>query len=157
MQIKLLAIGKTDNKQLQQLIADYQKRLGFYIKFEFDIIPDLKKVKHLSEDQQKQKEGELILSKISPTDILVLLDENGTQLDSIGFSDYLQKHMNSGIKQLVFVIGGPYGFSTDVYEKAIGKLSLSKMTFSHQMIRLFVIEQLYRAFTILKNEPYHHK
>ncbi|MEO6348570.1 MAG: 23S rRNA (pseudouridine(1915)-N(3))-methyltransferase RlmH [Aquaticitalea sp.] len=157
MQIKLLAIGKTDNKQLQALIDDYQKRLGFYIKFEFEIIPDLKKVKNLSEEQQKQKEGELILSKLNATDVLILLDENGKQLDSIGFSDYLQKHMNSGIKQLVLVIGGPYGFSQEVYEKAFGKLSLSKMTFSHQMIRLFMIEQLYRGFTILKNEPYHHR
>ncbi len=157
MTIKLLAIGKTDNKELQALIDEYQKRLGFYVKFEFEIIPDLKKVKNLSEDQQKQKEGELILNKLSATDVLILLDENGKQLDSVGFSEYLQKHMNSGIKQLVLVIGGPYGFSQEVYSKAKGKLSLSKMTFSHQMIRLFVIEQLYRGFTILKNEPYHHK
>lgn len=157
MQIKLLAIGKTDHQQLQMLIDDYQKRLGFYIKFEFEIIPDLKKVKNLSEEQQKQKEGELILAKLSNTDILILLDENGKQYDSVAFSDYLQKHMNSGIKQLVFVIGGPYGFSQEVYQKAHGKISLSKMTFSHQMIRLFMIEQLYRAFTILRNEPYHHR
>ena len=157
MTIKLLAIGKTDNKQLQALIDDYQKRLGFYVKFEFEIIPDLKKAKNLSEDQQKQKEGELILNKLNPTDILILLDENGKELDSVAFSNYLQKHMNSGIKRLVFVIGGPYGFSPDVYKKATGKLSLSKMTFSHQMIRLFVIEQLYRGFTILRNEPYHHR
>lgn len=157
MTIKLLAIGKTDNKQLQSLIDDYQKRLGFYINFELEIIPDLKKVKNLSEEQQKQKEGELILNKIAPTDVLVLLDENGKQFDSVAFSNYLQKHMNSGIKQLVFVIGGPYGFSPEVYNKASGKVSLSKMTFSHQMIRLFMVEQLYRAFTILKNEPYHHR
>ncbi|WP_397362428.1 23S rRNA (pseudouridine(1915)-N(3))-methyltransferase RlmH [Olleya sp. R77988] len=157
MTIKLLAIGKTDNKQLQQLIQDYTKRLGFYIKFDLDIIPDLKKVKNLSEEQQKQKEGELILNKLKPTDVLILLDENGKQFDSVEFSNYLQKHMNSGIKQLVFVIGGPYGFSKDVYTKAQGKVSLSKMTFSHQMVRLFVIEQLYRGFTILKNEPYHHR
>lgn len=157
MQIKLLAIGKTDNKQLQTLIDDYQKRLGHYIKFSFDIIPDIKNVKNLSEKQQKQKEGELILNKVSNSDVLILLDENGKQLDSIGFSSYLQKHMNSGIKQLIFVIGGPYGFSEDVYKKAQGKLSLSKMTFSHQMVRLFIIEQLYRGFTILRNEPYHHK
>lgn len=157
MTIRLLTIGKTDNKQLQALIGDYQKRLGFYVKFEFEIIPDLKKAKNLSEDQQKQKEGELILNKLNPTDVLILLDENGKQLDSVGFSNYLQKHMNSGIKQLVFVIGGPYGFSPEVYQKANGKLSLSKMTFSHQMIRLFVIEQLYRGFTILRNEPYHHR
>lgn len=157
MQIKLLAIGKTDNPQLQMLIDVYQKRLGIYIKFEFEIIPDLKKAKNLSEEQQKQKEGELILAKLSNPDILILLDENGKQYDSVAFSEYLQKHMNSGIKQLVFVIGGPYGFSQDVYHKANGKISLSKMTFSHQMIRLFMIEQLYRAFTILRNEPYHHR
>ena len=157
MQIKLLAIGKTDNKQLQQLIDDYQKRLGYYIKFNLEIIQDIKNVKNLSEAQQKQKEGELILNKVSNTDVLVLLDENGKQLDSVEFSNYLQKHMNSGIKQVVFAIGGPYGFSNDVYNKAQGKLSLSKMTFSHQMVRLFVIEQLYRGFTILKNEPYHHR
>ncbi|WP_298904301.1 23S rRNA (pseudouridine(1915)-N(3))-methyltransferase RlmH [uncultured Psychroserpens sp.] len=157
MTIKLLAIGKTDHRDLQSLIDDYQKRLGFYVKFEFEIIPDLKKTKHLSEDQQKQKEGELILNKINTSDVLILLDENGKQFDSVAFSQYLQKHMNSGIKQLVFVIGGPYGFSSEVYQKARGKVALSKMTFSHQMIRLFVIEQLYRGFTILKNEPYHHR
>lgn len=157
MQIKLLAIGKTDNKQLQQLMDDYQKRLGHYIKFSLEIIPDIKNVKNLSEAQQKQKEGELILSKVSKSDALILLDENGKQMDSVGFSQYLQKHMNSGIKQLVFVIGGPYGFSKDVYQQAQGKLSLSKMTFSHQMVRLFFIEQLYRGFTILRNEPYHHR
>ena len=156
MTIKLLTIGKTDNKQLQLLMDDYTKRLGHYIKFNLEIIPDLKKVKHLSEAQQKQKEGELILSKVSNTDVLVLLDENGKQLDSVGFSSYLQKYMNSGIKQLIFVIGGPYGFSDEVYKKAQSKLSLSKMTFSHQMVRLFFIEQLYRGFTILRNEPYHH-
>ncbi|WP_111309508.1 23S rRNA (pseudouridine(1915)-N(3))-methyltransferase RlmH [Confluentibacter sediminis] len=157
MTIKLLAIGKTDNKELISLIDIYSKRLSFYINFQLDIIPDIKKTKHLSENQQKQKEGELILEKIGNTDILILLDEKGKEYNSINFSEYLQKHMNSGIKQLVFVIGGPYGFSEDVYNKSNGKLSLSKMTFSHQMIRLFFIEQLYRGFTILKNEPYHHQ
>ena len=157
MTIKLLAIGKTDNKDLQSLINDYKKRLGFYIKFEIEIIQDLKKSKNLSETQQKQKEGELILNKVKPTDALILLDENGKQYNSIAFANYLQKHMNSGVKQLVFVIGGPYGFSQDVDHKAQGKISLSKMTFSHQMVRLFVIEQLYRGFTILRNEPYHHR
>ena len=156
MQIKLLVIGKTDNKQLLQLIEEYTKRLGFYIKFSIEVIPDIKNSKNLSETQQKQKEGELILRQINSTDALILLDENGKQLDSVEFSNYLQKHMNSGIKQLVFVIGGPYGFSQEVYNNAKGKLSLSKMTFSHQMVRLFFIEQLYRGFTILKNEPYHH-
>ena len=157
MQITLLAIGKTDNKQLQQLIDEYTKRLGFYIKFNLEIIPDIKNSKNLSEAQQKQKEGDLILNKVNTSDVLVLLDENGKQLDSIGFSNYLQKHMNSGIKQLLFVIGGPYGFSEEVYQKAQAKLSLSKMTFSHQMVLLFFIEQLYRGFTILRNEPYHHR
>jgi len=157
MQIKLIAIGKTDNKNLQVLIEDYKKRLGHYIRFEFEIIPDLKKVKHLSEAQQKEKEGELILAKTQKSDVLILLDENGKQLDSVGFSGYLQKHMNAGIKTLIFVIGGPYGFSDAVYKRANGKLGLSKMTFSHQMVRLFFIEQLYRGFTILKNEPYHHR
>jgi len=157
MNIKLLAIGKTDNKALQTLIDDYSKRLSFYIKFELEIIPDVKNVKNLSEIQQKEKEGELILSKLAATDHLILLDENGTTFSSIGFSDYLQKKMNAGIKTLAFVIGGPYGFSDELYKKAIGKIALSEMTFSHQMVRLFVIEQIYRGFTILKNEPYHHQ
>ena len=157
MNIKLIAIGKTDNKQLQSLMDDYQKRLSFYVKFDLEVIPDIKNVKNLSELQQKEKEGELILSKITPTDNLILLDENGKTFSSVGFSDFLQKKMNAGIKTLVFVIGGPYGFSETVYQKANGKVSLSEMTFSHQMVRLFVIEQIYRGFTILKNEPYHHQ
>ncbi|KAB1069142.1 23S rRNA (pseudouridine(1915)-N(3))-methyltransferase RlmH [Tamlana haliotis] len=157
MTIKLIAIGKTDNKQLTLLIDDYIKRLNFYIKFNLEVIPDIKNSKHLSEEEQKKKEGTLILSKINTTDALVLLDENGKMHDSVAFSNYLQKHMNSGIKQVVFVIGGPYGFSEEVYKTANGKISLSKMTFSHQMIRLFFIEQLYRGFTILRNEPYHHR
>jgi 23S rRNA (pseudouridine1915-N3)-methyltransferase len=157
MQIKLIAIGKTDDKQLLQLIEQYQKRLKHYIKFQLDIIPDIKNIKNLSEKQQKDKEGELILKKISATDVLILLDENGKQYSSIEFSGYLQKKMNTGIKQLVFVIGGPYGFSEAIYQKSKEKISLSKMTFSHQMIRLFMVEQIYRGFTILKNEPYHHQ
>jgi len=157
MTIKLLAIGKTDNENLQRLVDDYIKRLGFYVKFDFEIIPDLKKAKNLSKDIQKQKEGELILNKLKSSDVLILLDERGKQMDSVSFANHLQKHMNSGVKQLVFVIGGPYGFSKEVYDKSQAKLSLSKMTFSHQMIRLFVIEQFYRGFTILRNEPYHHQ
>lgn len=157
MNIRLIAIGKTDNKDLQSLIDDYTKRLSFYVKFDLDIIPDIKNAKNLSEAQQKEKEGELILAKIGPTDQLILLDENGKTYSSVGFSDYLQKKMNTGIKTLVFVIGGPYGFSETIYQKAHGKVSLSEMTFSHQMVRLFVIEQLYRGFTILRNEPYHHQ
>ena len=157
MNIKLLCIGKTDNPELDNLIGIYTKRLKHYVNFELEVIPDLKKTKNLSEDQQKEKEGELILAKLQPTDELILLDENGKELSSIKFADYLQKKMNSGIKTLVFVIGGPYGFSTQVYAAARGKISLSKMTFSHQMIRLFMTEQVYRAFTILRNEPYHHR
>ena len=157
MNIKLIAIGKTDQNNLQLLIAEYQKRLSFYIKFDLEIIPDIKNVKNLSEAQQKEKEGELILSKITATDQLILLDENGKTYSSVDFATALQKKMNSGVKNLVFVIGGPYGFSANVYEKAQGKISLSSMTFSHQMVRLFFIEQLYRGFTILKNEPYHHQ
>lgn len=157
MNIRLIAIGKTDNKDLQSLINEYTKRLSFYVKFELEIIPDIKNVKNLSEAQQKEKEGELILAKIGPTDQLILLDENGKTFSSVGFSDYLQKKMNAGIKTLVFVIGGPYGFSETVYQKAQGKVSLSEMTFSHQMVRLFIIEQIYRGFTILRNEPYHHQ
>ncbi|NCT09264.1 MAG: 23S rRNA (pseudouridine(1915)-N(3))-methyltransferase RlmH [Flavobacteriia bacterium] len=157
MKIKLLAIGKTDSKPLQLLMDEYQQRLKHYIKFEFEMIPDIKNAKNLSESQQKEKEGELILSKLQPTDELLLLDENGNQFSSLEFSSYLQKKMNAGVKQFVLVIGGPYGFSEAVYAKSLGKISLSKMTFSHQMIRVFVIEQLYRAFTILKNEPYHHQ
>lgn len=157
MKIKLLAIGKTDNKNLIALIDEYQNRLKHYIKFELEIIPDIKNIKNLSEVQQKEKEGELILSKLQNTDQLVLLDDKGNAYSSIQFSQYLQKKMNSGVKQLVLVIGGPYGFSEAVYKKSSGKVSLSKMTFSHQMIRLFVVEQLYRGFTILKNEPYHHE
>lgn len=157
MKIKLLVIGKTDDKQLLTLIENYQKRLKHYIGFQLEIIPDIKNVKNLSQLQQKEKEGDLILNKLSSTDQLILLDEKGKEFRSIEFANFLQKKMNSGIKQLVFVVGGPYGFSDAVYKKAQGKVSLSKMTFSHQMIRLFIIEQIYRAYTILKNEPYHHE
>ncbi|MGY0407211.1 MAG: 23S rRNA (pseudouridine(1915)-N(3))-methyltransferase RlmH [Polaribacter sp.] len=157
MKIKLLAIGKTDNKNVVKLIEEYQNRLKHYIKFELEIIPDIKNAKNLSELQQKEKEGEFILSKIQNTDVLVLLDDKGKDYTSMEFSKYLQKKMNSGLKQLVLVIGGPYGFSETVYKKSQEKISLSKMTFSHQIIRLFIVEQLYRGFTILKNEPYHHE
>lgn len=157
MTIKLLSIGKTDDSALQSLIDTYVNRLGHYNKFEFEVIPDLKKTKNLDTEQQKTKEGKLILDRIAASDIMVLLDENGKQFSSEGFSEYIQKRLNSGMKQLIFVIGGPYGFSEEVYNRAQSKVSLSKMTFSHQMVRLFFVEQLYRAFTILKNEPYHHK
>jgi 23S rRNA (pseudouridine1915-N3)-methyltransferase len=145
------------SNHLNQLIDNYQKRLQHYIGFQLEVIPDIKNVKNLSEIQQKEKEGELILAKLQNTDQLVLLDEKGKEFRSLDFANFLQKKMNSGIKQLVLVIGGPYGFSETVYKKATGKISLSKMTFSHQMIRLFIVEQLYRGYTILKNEPYHHE
>lgn len=157
MKIKVLVIGKTDDKNLQLLIDQYEKRLRHYVKFQMEIIPDLKKTKNLSEKEQKEKEGELLLKKMSPLDQLWLLDEKGKTFSSMEFSGFVQKKMNSGIKQIIFAVGGPYGFSDDVYQKAVGKISLSKMTFSHQMIRLFLTEQIYRAFTILKNEPYHHE
>ncbi len=157
MTIKLIAVGKTDQKELQHLIDVYISRLKHYVSFEINIIPDIRHSKNLSESQQKSKEAALILKQITPADIFILLDENGKSYDSVAFSNYLQKQMLSGQKQLVFVIGGPYGFSEEVYQRAHGKISLSKMTFSHQMIRLFMVEQLYRGFSILKNEPYHHR
>jgi len=157
MQIRLIAVGKTDHAAIQTLLEEYTKRLGFYVKFEMEIIPDLKNSKNLSETSQKEKEGELILKKMQISDEVILLDEQGKQYSSMDFSDFLQKKMNAGLRQLVFVIGGPYGFSEQIYQRANGKISLSKMTFSHQMVRVFFVEQLYRAFTILKNEPYHHQ
>lgn len=156
MTIKLIAVGKTDQNELQHLINVYISRLKHYVGFELSIIPDIKNSKNLSESQQKQKEGVQILKQITAADIFILLDEKGKSYDSVAFSDFLQKKMLSGQKKLVFVIGGPYGFSEEIYQRANGKISLSKMTFSHQMIRLFVVEQLYRGFSILKNEPYHH-
>lgn len=157
MKITLLAIGKTDHPDLISLIEEYVKRLQFYISFEMIILPDLKNSRNLSESLQKKAEGESILNAVIPSDFVVLLDEKGKSYSSESFADFLQKRMNSGLKNLVFVIGGPYGFSDEVYQRANGKISLSAMTFSHQMVRLFFIEQLYRGFTILRNEPYHHR
>lgn len=157
MKITLIAIGKTDNRQLISLMEDYNKRLGHYISFDMEIVPDIKNAKNLSEPLQKKAEGDEILKRVSTADILILLDENGKTYSSEKFAEFLQKKMNSGLKNLVFVIGGPYGFSEEIYDRANGKLSLSSMTFSHQMVRLFFIEQIYRAFTILRNEPYHHR
>ncbi|NOU61159.1 23S rRNA (pseudouridine(1915)-N(3))-methyltransferase RlmH [Marinifilum caeruleilacunae] len=156
MKATLLVIGKTDKDFVKKGIDEYQKRLVHYLPFEFKIIPDIKNTKNLSENQQKQKEGDLILDKLKPTDTLILLDENGKEFSSVGFSKFMEQKMISGTRNLVFVIGGPYGFSDDVYKKAQGKVSLSKMTFSHQMIRMIFTEQLYRAMTIIKGEPYHH-
>jgi len=157
MNIKLISIGKTDEKALNQLIDKYVLRLKHYIKFEFLTIPDIKNTKSLSSRQQKEKEGAFILKNIKTSDTVILLDEKGKEYSSVLFSKFLSKLMLSGTKQVVFVIGGPYGFSEEVYKRVNRKMSLSKMTFSHQMIRLLFVEQLYRAFTILKNEPYHHE
>ena len=157
MTIKLLVVGKTDVSLLEKIIEDYRKRLQFYIKFEIEIIPDLKNTKNISQEEQKNKEGVLLLKQIAHNDLLILLDEKGKEYTSMEFASYLQKIMNTGTKQCIFVIGGPYGFSEKVYQRANSTCSLSKMTFSHQIIRLFFVEQLYRAFTILNNEPSHHQ
>lgn len=157
MNICLIVIGKTDDKNIVQLVDTYKNRLKHYIKFDIEQIDDIKNVKNLSEQQQKEKEGEQILQKLSTTDFLVLLDENGKDYTSVAFANFLQQKMNAGTKRLVFIIGGPYGFSEKIYNRANQKVSLSAMTFSHQMVRIFFTEQLYRAFTILNNEPYHHQ
>ena len=149
MKITLLAVGKTDDSRIEQLTKMYVDRLGHYINFDLEFLPDLKKTKNLSEDQQKNEEGKLILNKLEKSDFVTVLDEKGKK--------YINKRSVSGLKRLVFIIGGPYGFSPDVYSRANSKLSLSDMTFSHQMVRLFAVEQIYRAFTILRNEPYHHE
>lgn len=157
MQVTLLCIGKTGKKFLEDGEQEYLKRLRHYIPFQLQIIPDIKQAKSLSVSQIKQREGELILEKVSSTDSLILLDENGKEYSSLEFSAYLQDQFNRGGKQICFVVGGPYGFSDAVYQRSNGMISLSQMTFSHQMIRLFFIEQVYRAMTILRNEPYHHQ
>ena len=157
MKILLLVIGKTDEAYIFNGVEKYHNRLKHYINFEYEEIPDIKNRKTLSKDQQKKLEADLIFSKLKMGDTVVLLDEKGASFRSVEFSKYLQKKMNSGIKRLVFLVGGSYGFDNSIYNKHQAKLSLSKMTFSHQMVRLFLCEQLYRAMTILKNEPYHHE
>jgi 23S rRNA (pseudouridine1915-N3)-methyltransferase len=157
MKIALIAVGKTTERYFSDAIDEYRNRLKHYLPFEMEIIPELKNTKNLSETQQKEKEGELILKQLQPGDYLVLLDERGREFSSMKFADYLEKKMHNVSRRLVFVIGGPYGFSEKVYEVAQEKLSVSKMTFSHQMIRMIFIEQIYRAMTILNNEPYHHE
>jgi 23S rRNA (pseudouridine1915-N3)-methyltransferase len=156
MRITLLTIGKTEDQYLKEGIDKYLKRLKHYTSFQILELPDLKNTKSLSEEQQKSKEAELIFKQISPSDCVVLLDERGPELSSIEFSYFLNKKALGSIQHLVFVTGGPYGFDAAIYDRANDRLSLSKMTFSHQMVRLFFVEQLYRAFTILKAEPYHH-
>lgn len=156
MKITLIAVGKTEDKYLLEGIDKYLNRLKHYISFNFVIIPDIKNVKNMSQDQQKEKEGQLILKNVQASDNLILLDEGGKTYTSVGFSELLNKYMVGSVQHVVFVIGGPYGFDKEVYARANSKLSLSSMTFSHQMVRLFFVEQLYRAFTIQRNEPYHH-
>ena len=156
MKIQLFLTGKTTDARLVSLIDDYQQRLKHYVPFELVVIPDIKNAKSLSQDQLKTAEGEAILSRLTPSMDVLLLDEHGREFRSIEYADFLQKKMASG-KDLALVIGGAYGFSEAVYQRANGKISLSQMTFSHQMIRLMAIEQLYRAMTILRNEPYHHE
>ena len=156
MKTELILVGKTVNKHFNAGINDYVERIGHYMPFSITMIPELKNTKNLSESQQKEREGELILKQIQSTDTVVLLDEHGKEFRSIEFADWIQKKQNTA-RRLIFVIGGPYGFSNDVYERANEKISLSKMTFSHQMVRLIFTEQIYRACTIIKGEPYHHE
>lgn len=157
MKISLLVIGKTDARYFVDAISEYEKRLIHYIPFEMEVIPDIKNTKNMSELQQKEKEGELILKNLQSGDYLVLLDDKGKEYTSLKFAEYIEKKMHTVPKRLVFAVGGPYGFSQAVYEKANEKLTLSRMTFSHQMVRLIFVEQIYRAMTILNNEPYHHE
>ena len=156
MKFTLLVVGRTVEKHYITAIDDYVARTKHFISFDMEVIPELKNTKSLSMEQQKEKEGELILKALQPGDVVVLLDEHGKEFRSIEFADYLQKRMSSG-RDVVFVVGGPYGFADTVYQRANGKISLSKMTFSHQMVRLFFVEQSYRAMTILRGEPYHHE
>lgn len=156
MKIVLLAIGKTSASYLQDGISQYLKRLSYYIPFELKILPDIKTSKALTEERQKELEGEVFLNNINGGDFVVLLDERGKEFTSREFASYIDKKMVTLPKQLIFIIGGPYGFSKSLYDRANDKLSFSKMTFSHEMIRLFFVEQLYRAMTILRGEPYHH-
>lgn len=156
MKITLMVVGKTTDVRLQSLIDDYYRRLTHYVPFEFVVLPDIKNAKSLSEEQLKKQEGQLILAAVSPSTDVILLDEHGRQFRSIEYAVFLQKKMAAG-KDLTLVIGGAYGFSNDVYSRANCKISLSSMTFSHQMVRLLAIEQLYRAMTILRHEPYHHE
>ncbi len=156
MRITLLVVGKTTDPRLQSLIEDYQQRLKHYIPFEFVVVPDIKNAKTLSQEQLKSAEGQAILSFLTPAMDVLLLDEHGREFRSIEYADFLQKKMGSG-RDLTLIIGGAYGFSKEVYDRANGKISLSQMTFSHQMIRLMAIEQIYRAMTILRGEPYHHE
>jgi 23S rRNA (pseudouridine1915-N3)-methyltransferase len=156
MKLHVIFTGKTAGRMFQEAIADYAGRIPHYLPFTLEELPDLRNVRNLSEDQQKEKEAELVLKSLAPGDVLILLDERGRELTSREFSEFIEQRMHTVPKRLVFLIGGPYGFAPKIYEAAQGKISLSKMTFSHQMVRLFLMEQLYRACTIMKGEPYHH-
>ena len=157
MHIELIVVGKTDMKEVEALVTMYTKRLNHYVKFAITTLADVRNTKKLSEAEQRRLEGEAILRLVTDADHLMLLDEHGAELRSIEFAELLQRRMSAGTKRLVFVIGGPYGFSEAVYQRANSKLSLSKMTFSHQIVRAIFTEQLYRAMTIINNEPYHHR
>lgn len=156
MKILLLAVGKTTTPYINTRIENYLKRVGHYIPVDLQVIPDIKATKALTEEAQKQREGTAMLAALQPGDVVVLLDERGREFTSREFSEYIDKKMVQGIKRLVFIVGGPYGFSPEMYSRANEKISLSRMTFTHEMVRLFFIEQIYRAMTILRGEPYHH-
>ena len=157
MQIELIVVGKTDSKEVAALVEMYAKRVNHYCRFAITTLPDLRNTKNLSSRQQNKREGDRILALLNESDCVVLLDERGDELRSMQFAEWIGKRMSSGLRRLVFVIGGPYGFSEEVYARANYKISLSRMTFSHQIVRAIFAEQIYRAFTILNNEPYHHE
>lgn len=157
MKILLLVVGRTVQKTLSSLIDDYASRVTHYMPFDIEVIPELKNTKSLTPGLQKEREGELLLGKLHDGDYVVLLDEGGKEMRSVEFASYLEKKQGQAGRRLVFIVGGPYGFSPAIYQKAQEKISLSRMTFSHQMVRLFFVEQLYRAMTILRGEPYHHE
>ena len=157
MNIELIVVGKTDMKEVSALVDMYSKRINHYAKFSITYLPDLRNTKNLSEQQQKVAEGEMLLKDITSGDYVVLLDEAGEEMRSVAFAQWMQKRMNSGVRRVGLMIGGPYGFSEAGYARANSKISLSKMTFSHQIVRAIFTEQLYRAFAILNNEPYHHE
>ncbi|MBR0182103.1 MAG: 23S rRNA (pseudouridine(1915)-N(3))-methyltransferase RlmH [Bacteroidaceae bacterium] len=157
MKITLLVVGKTTDKHIQALTQEYLQRLSHYLPVDIEVIPELRQTKALSQEDQKQREAKLILQHIKPGDHVALLDEHGDEPRSIQFAQLLQKRMASGVKRLLFIVGGPYGFAPEIYARADEKISLSRLTFSHQMVRLFFVEQVYRAMTILNNEPYHHE
>ncbi len=157
MTIELIVVGKTDLKEVAALVEIYAKRINHYCRLSITTLPDVRNTKNMSTSQQCTAEAEAILALIKSSDYVTLLDERGAQPSSVGFSEWIQKRMNSGVKRLVVVIGGAYGFSKELYERANDMVSLSKMTFSHQIVRAIFTEQLYRAFTILRGEPYHHQ